>query len=153
MKHALIVYESKYGNTKRIAEAIVAGMKQAGEIDCKLITPSEAQPDELPRYDAILFGCPNHMQEPSRGVIGFIDRAAAVDLRGRISAAFDTYMGGNKGIAVVKLQRKIREKLPGLKLVAEGFSAEVKSRTGPLVDGEIVKAQEFGFRVGRTLLG
>lgn len=152
MKHVLVVYESKYGNTKRIAEAIVEGMKLAGDIDCKLIMPAEAQPDELPRYDAILFGCPNHMQEPSRGVIGFIDRSASVDLRGKVSAAFDTYMGANKGIALAKLQRKIREKLPGLKLITEGVSAEVKSRTGPLVDGEIPKAQQFGIKVGRAIL-
>ncbi|RDE13284.1 MAG: hypothetical protein C4K47_06340 [Candidatus Thorarchaeota archaeon] len=153
MKRAIVVYESKYGNTKRIAEAIVEGMKQAGEIDCRLIVPADAQPDELVHYDAILFGCPNHMQEPSRGVIGFIDRAASVDLRGKVSAAFDTYMGANKGVAVAKLQRKIREKLHGLKLVTEGFSGEVKSRTGPLVEGETARAQQFGLSVGRIILG
>jgi flavodoxin len=153
MKRALLVYESKYGNTKRIAEAIAEGIRQAGDIECKLVVPAEAQPDELLRYDAILFGSPNHMQEPSRGVTGFIDRAASVDLRGKLSAAFDTYMGANKGVAVGKLQRKIREKLRGLKLVAEGFSAEVKSRTGPLVDGEIPRAQQFGLNVGHAILG
>ncbi len=62
-------------------------------------------------------------------------------------------MGANKGIAVAKLQRKIREKLRGVKLVGEGFSAEVKSRTGPLVDGEIPKAQQFGLNVGHAILG
>ena len=153
MKRALVVYESKYGNTKRIAEAIVEGIKQAGDIECKLVSPAEAQPDELLRYDAILFGGPNHMQEPSRGVTGFLERASSVDLRGKLSAAFDTYMGANKGIAVAKLQRKIREKLRGVKLVGEGFSAEVKSRTGPLVDGEIPKAQQFGLNVGHAILG
>lgn len=153
MKRAVVIYESKYGNTKRIAEAIVEGIRQAGDIECKLLVPAEAQPDELAHYDAILFGCPNHMQEPSRGVVGFIDRAASVDLRGKVSAAFDTYMGANKGVAVTKLQRKIREKLRGLKLVPEGFSAEVKSRTGPLVDGETQRAQQFGVSVGRIILG
>jgi hypothetical protein len=67
--------------------------------------------------------------------------------------AFDTYMGANKGVAVGKMQRKIREKLHGVKLLADWFSAEVKSRTGPLVDGEIPRARQFGLSVGHAILG
>ena len=153
MKKAIVVYESKYGNTKRVAEAIIEGMKQAGEIDCKLVATGEIHTDELAKYDAALFGCPNHGQIPSRGMTTFIDRASTVDLSDKVGAAFDTYMGGNKGVAVKKLERKIREKLPGLSLIVEGHSAEVAGRQGPLLEGEIPKAIEFGKAVGQKIIG
>ncbi|RDE10717.1 MAG: hypothetical protein C4K49_12820 [Candidatus Thorarchaeota archaeon] len=152
MKTALIVYENKYGNTKRLAGAIAEGIRQAGNIECKVAAVGEVQPDELPEYDTVLFGCPNHMQGPSRGIMSFIDRAAIVDLSGKTGAAFDTYMGGNKGIAVTKLEQKIRQKLPGMRLVIPGLSAEVRSRTGPLVEEEIPRASQFGKIIGEALL-
>lgn len=152
VKTALIVYESKYGNTKRLAGAIAEGIRQAGNIECKVVSVGEVQPDELPKYEMILFGCPNHMQGPSRGLMSFIDRAAIVNLSGKTGAAFDTYMGGNKGIAVTKLELKIRQKLPGVRLVIPGLSAEVRSRTRPLVEEEIPRAGQFGKTIGEALL-
>jgi flavodoxin len=152
MKKAIIVYESLYGNTKRVAQAIKDGMEKVGNVECSIKKTSEIHTNDLLRYDAILFGGPNHNQEPARNILRFIDRATIVDLNGKIGAAFDTYTGGNIGIAVAKLETIIREKLSGMELVANGFSALVEDRRGPLANEEIPRATEFGALVGRKLL-
>ncbi len=151
MKKAIIVYESLYGNTKRVAQAIKDGMEKVGNVECSIKKTSEIHTNDLLRYDAILFGGPNHNQEPARNLLKFIDRAAIVDLNGKIGAAFDTYTGGNIGIAVAKLETIIKEKLSGMELVVDGFSALVEDRKGPLADEEIPRATEFGALVGRKL--
>ncbi len=147
MKRAIIVYESIYGNTKKVAESIAKGMKQEGNIECKVVKTGEIHhTDDLATFDIILFGCPNHNQEPARNMLKFLDRVAIVGLEGKTGAAFDTYTGGNKGVALKKLEAVIQDKLPGLNLVVEGFSALVNGRKGPLAKNEIERALDFGGR-------
>ncbi|MFW9799345.1 MAG: flavodoxin family protein [Candidatus Thorarchaeota archaeon] len=153
MKRAIVIYESIYGNTGRLALAIAEGIKRAGDIECDVVKTNEVHhTDDLVGYDAILFGCPNHNQEPARNMIKFLERAAIVELQGKIGAAFDTYTGGNKGIVVGKLEDLIREKIPGVTLAVDGFSALVEDRKGPLAAGEISQAKEFGNAIGLELL-
>lgn len=147
MKKAIIIYESVYGNTKKVAETIAESIRQVGDTECKVVKTSEIHTDELAGYDIILFGCPNHNQEPARNMTRFIERVSIVNLEGKLGAAFDTYTGGNKGIALSKLEQLIRRKLPGFVLKTEGLSIEVVDRKGPLVEGAIKNAQEYGIKI------
>lgn len=151
MKKAIIVYESLYGNTKKIAEAICAGISKVEGVDCLVKKTGEIHTDDLCDYDAILFGCPNHNQEPALNLVKFIDRASIVHLKAKIGAAFDTYTGGNKDVAVTKLEAKINDKIPGIELVAR-LSSKVTGRKGPLADDEETKAANFGTSFAKKLL-
>ena len=150
MKKAIIVYESVYGNTKKIAEAICEGINKVEGVECLIKKTGEIHTDDLSDYDAIILGCPNHNQEPALNLVKFIDRASIVHLKGKIGAAFDTYTGGNKDVAVTKLEKTIREKLPGIKL-ASSLSAKVTGRKGPLVDDEESRALDFGTQFAKKL--
>jgi flavodoxin len=150
MKKAIIVYESVYGNTKRIAEAISKGINKIDGVECEIRKTGEIHTDDLCDYDAILLGCPNHNQSPALNLVKFIDRASIVHLSGKIGAAFDTYTGGNKDVAVGKLETKIQEKLPGIELVSK-LSAKVTGRKGPLADDEENRAVEFGTQFAEKL--
>ncbi|MFW9792902.1 MAG: flavodoxin family protein [Candidatus Thorarchaeota archaeon] len=151
MKTAIIVYESVYGNTKKIAEAIRNGMNTVENIECVIKKTGEIHTDDLCDYDAIIFGCPNHNQGPALNLVRFIDRAAIVHLKAKIGAAFDTYTGGNKDVAVSKLEAKIQEKIPGISLEGR-LSAKVTGRKGPLADDEEVRAHDFGIEFGQKLV-
>jgi len=151
MKKAVIVYESLYGNTKKIAEAISEGINKVEGVECLIKKTGEIHTDDLCDYDAIIFGCPNHDQGPALNLVKFIDRAAIVHLKAKIGAAFDTYTGGNKEVAVKKLETILLEKLPGVALTGM-FSAKVTGRKGPLANGEETRAQEFGKEFGKTIL-
>lgn len=152
MKKAIIIYESVYGNTEQIAIAIAEGIRHSGNIECVVTKTGGIHTDELANYDAILLGCPNHNQEPALNMMKFIDRAHIVPLEGKIGAAFDTYTGGNKGVAVSKLEKVIRDRLTGIDLVVDGLSAKVDGRTGPLSEGELELAQDFGKEIGKRLV-
>ena len=150
MKKAVIIYESVYGNTKKIAEAISKGINEHEELESTVRKTGEIHTDELCNYDAILFGCPNHNQEPALNLLKFIDRASIVHLEGKVGAVFDTYTGGNKNVAVKKLEMKMHEKLSGIEMMGQ-LSSKVNGRKGPLADGEEKKALEFGIQFGKTL--
>ncbi len=152
MKRAVIIYESLYGNTRRVADAIARGVRGAGDITCKVVKTSELHTDEICNYDAILFGCPNHNQAPALNMIRFLERAAIVHVRNRIGGVFDTYTGGNKAVALTKLAGIVSEKFPGIELIGEGVSAKVESRKGPVLEPEIVEATNFGRIIGARLL-
>jgi flavodoxin len=151
MKKAIIIYESVYGNTKKVAESIAEGIRKTGDTECKVVKTSEVHTDNLASYDIILFGCPNHNQEPARNMTKFIDRVSVVNLEGKGGAAFDTYTGGNKGIALSKLEQLIRRKLHGFILKTRGLSIEVVDRKGPLVESAIEEAQEYGEKIVKIL--
>jgi flavodoxin len=154
MTKTIIIYESIYGNTKKVADAIAEGIRESGEIDCIIAKTGEVHhTDDLAKFDAVIFGSPNHNQEPSRNMLKFIERASIVDLDTKMGAAFDTYTGGNKGIAVKKLEQVIRQKLPCITFVIDSFSAQVEDRKGPLAEGEIDRAIEFGKQVAARVLG
>ena len=150
MKKVIIVYESVYGNTKKIAEAISEGINNIEGVECVVKKTGEIHTDDLCDYDAILFGCPNHNQGPALNLVKFIDRAAIVHLKAKIGAAFDTYTGGNKDVAVTKLETKIQEKLPGVSLEGR-LSAKVTGRKGPLADDEESRASDFGTQFAKRL--
>ncbi len=150
VKKVIIVYESVYGNTQKIAEAISKGIKEHAELESVVKKTGEIHTDDLCDYDAILFGCPNHNQGPALNLLKFIDRASIVHLNAKTGAVFDTYTGGNKDVAAKKLEARVHEKLPGIQLIGR-LSSKVTGRKGPLADNEEEKALEFGIQFGQKL--
>ncbi len=151
MFKTIVVYESVYGNTKLIAEEIGKGISNSGDTEVRVVKPSEIHTDQLLAYDAILLGCPNHNQKPANNLVKFIERASIVHPKCKIGAAFDTYTGGNRGVALNKLEKIIEDKLPGIECVMSGLSCKVEGRKGPLADGERERAFEFGVSLAKKL--
>jgi|UniRef100_A0A7V3JA91 flavodoxin len=151
MVKVIVVFESNYGNTKRVAETIVEGMKDVGEIEASVRELKEVDRNEILEYDAVLLGSPNHMGGPTRGIKGFIDKLGELRLEGKMFAVFDTYMGKDFGKAVKKMEKRINEKVPGLKQIAAGLSVKVHGMKGPIVEGELPKCKEFGKNVAALL--
>jgi len=132
-----VVYDTKYGNTKLLAEAIVEGMKEVEGIETAISDVEEVNLENLADYDAILIGSPNHMGGPVRGIKKLIDKLGKLDLRAKWAAVFDTYVGGDFEKAVKKMEKRIAEKVPGLKLIASGLSIRVEGMKGPIVDEDL----------------
>ncbi len=151
MTKVIVVYESKYGNTKLVAETIIEGMKKVKGIETVLNELKKVDLNEIPDYDAILVGSPNHFGGPTRGVKKFIDKLGKLNLKGKLAAVFETYMGGNFEKAAKKMEKKINEKVPGLKLVAPGLSIKVQGMKGPILEGELPKCKEFGNKIATQM--
>lgn len=151
MTRALIVYESKYGNTKLAAEKIAEGMSEISGGEAMLIEVKKVDLGQIARYDVILVGSPNHMGQATSSIRKFIDKLGELNLEGKQAAVFDTYQGGDFEKAVKKMEKQIGQKAPALKLIAPGLSIRVDRMKGPISDGELPKCKEFGAMIATRM--
>jgi hypothetical protein len=163
---ALVVYESMYGNTHLIAEAIARGLRSAGEV--QLASVADARYEDVHRYDLVVVGGPTHahgmtrpetreramaafrlesghrLLEPNAGGMGlraWLDMLGLCDVN---AAAFDTRLHGpavltgqaSKGIAAMLHNH-------GFLVVTEPASFLV-DRHDHLLVGEELQAERWG---------
>jgi flavodoxin I len=149
---SFIVYDSKYGNTKTVAENIMQALTDEG-IETDIGYAKEVEPQKLLCFDALIFGSPNHMGKPSRTITKFLDSLVEIQLNAKAAAAFDTYFQRerNFGKAMRKLEKHISQRLPDVALVTPGLSVRVAGVNGPIVEGELPKAKEFGKKLAERL--
>lgn len=151
MVKVFVVYDTKYGNTKLVAEKIVEGMREVEGIDTAISDVEEVDLEKVADYDAILIGAPNHLGGPSWTISKFIDKLGKLDLKAKWVAVFDTYIKGDFEKAVKKMEKRINEKIPSLYLITSGLSIRVDGMKGPITDGEIPKCKEFGKKIATQL--
>lgn len=147
MVKVLVVYDTKYGNTKLVAEAIVEGLEGADGMETVIRDVEDLKLDDIPDFDAVLIGSPNHMGGPVRGINRFIDRLGELDVEGKKAAVFDTYLGGDFNKAVSKMEARVKNRAPGLELISPGLSVKVEGMRGPVADGELPKCRDFGEKI------
>ncbi len=148
-----VIYDSKYGNSASVAESIVGGLRQASNVEVAISYAKKTTPQALKGYDVLIIGAPNHMGKPSRTITKFVDSLTDSQLDAKCFAVFDTYFQRerNKGKAVRKLEKHINKRLPKLALLAEGVSVKVLGVNGPIPDGELAQAVEFGKKIADIL--
>lgn len=148
-----VVYDSKYGNTKVVAENILEGLKQVDGIEADIGYAKDVDIQRLTGYDALILGAPNHMANPSRTMKKFVDKLAELELKAKSVVIFGTYSGRlrNNDRAVKKLEKIVEKKLPNLKLTSPSLSVKVNGVTGPLFEGESAKCIDFGTRTANQL--
>jgi flavodoxin-like protein len=156
---SLVVYESWFGNTRRVAEEIAAALAQEG--DAEVVSVDEPLP-ALEAVDLLVVGAPTHIHglsskrsregaltqgahgEPGIGVRGWID-SLPEGTCGPRAAAFDTRAHKPVwlvGSAARGIARRLRGQ--GYTLVAEPESFFVHGTPGPLEEGELERAEEWG---------
>ena len=130
---ALVVYDSQYGNTERIAQAI-------GEaIGSQVARVGDVSPTELEELDLLIVGSPTHGGWYTPGVKDLLE--ALPLLEGLKVAAFDTRTASlwNRllpfGYAAPRIARKMEGSGGNLQAPPEGFV--VLGTEGPLKDGEL----------------
>lgn len=159
----LVAYDTKYGNTQRVAELIADGLKAAGA-ETVVENMKKVNFDEVGGFDAILMGSPNHFGgRPTRTFKKFVDKLRKADLTAKSLAAFDTYMGQKDEQEVIypggvefqkalrRMEAHLKDKLPHLKLISPGLSIAVGGMKGPILDAELPKCNEFGQKIATQL--
>jgi len=159
---ALVIFDTNFGNTKIIAEAIA---KEFGD-DTKAISVSDFNVGELEGIDLLVVGSPIIGWKPSERMGKFLASLSLVvgspivgwepsertgkvlaslnknQLKGIKAVAFDTrvkvfYHGDAGG----KISRKLKD--AGAEIIAKPQAFFVQEKEGPLVDGEAEKAAEW----------
>ncbi len=149
----LIVYETKYGNTKKAAETIGESINEAGN-EITVVKVDAVEMDSIKNYGAIVIGSPTYASSQAKSIKKFITSLSVEEDVNIV--VFDTHTGDGKstgGImrrAVKKMEKQI-EKNPKLKKVMGGLQVAVKGIKGPLIDGELDKCKEFGKELAKKL--
>ncbi len=151
MVKVFVVYDTKYGNTKLVAEKIVEGMREIEGIETAISDVKDVALERVAGYDAILIGGPAHFGAPTRTINRFIDKLSKLDLEAKWAAVFDTYIKADFEMAVKKMETRINEKVPRLKLIVSGLSTKVNGMEGPIAEGELPKCLDFGKKIATQL--
>jgi NAD(P)H dehydrogenase (quinone) len=100
MAKGIVIYYSRSGNTKEMAESVAKAMKDADlPTDCKSVDKVKA--DDLLDYDAIVIGSPTYYGQMAGPIKELIDETVSFHgkLDGKIGAAFSSSAnigGGNE---------------------------------------------------------
>jgi len=91
MKKVLIAYDSRTGNTKKMAEFIAEGVRISGhETELEKITAIKNE-KALRGYDAYVFGCPTYHRDMTNGMKTFLFLVQKAELKGKVGGAFGSH--------------------------------------------------------------
>ena len=95
MPKILVVYDSKSGNTKAMAQAVAKGAQQAGGLKVTIKSAEETKNTDLLAADDIIMGSPTYFGQMSATLKTLIDESVAIhhQLTGKVGGAF-TNSGG-----------------------------------------------------------
>ena len=144
---ALIVYDSVYGNTEKIAKAIGGAITG----DVKVLRIGEVNPSGLESIDLLIIGSPTQGGRPTPAIQGFLNKVSEPLLKGINVAAFDTRFStrwvGGFGYAAGRIADRLKRNGGTLLASPEGFF--VKGKEGPLKEGELERAAIWAKEVAK----
>ena len=173
---AIVVYESMYGNTHTIAEAVADGLRRSTP-DVAVVPVGKASAELMQSADVVVVGAPTHvhgMSRPSTRAsaveaankpetqltldadahgLGVRDWLAVIGPSTALAAAFDTRMPGPSaftGRASHAIDRHLRRHGFGRIAAPESFLVDKQNH---LLPGESDRAREWGNALAATVLG
>lgn len=147
----LILFESFFGNTEKIARAIGAAL---GVSDSDIVRVTDVKPGQLEAVELLIVGAPTRAFQASPDTKAFLKSLPANSLSGKKVAAFDTRgdMTGNVpgflklmaklfGYAAEPVNKQLVKKGGTQAQSPAGFI--VLESEGPLKDGELERAADW----------
>jgi len=143
--NSLVIYASRTGNTRQLAEAIAETLRPRGTVE---LLAAEAAPAAIPDgTDLVVIGGPTEAHGMTPPLKEFFDRLEPDALAGIAAAGFDTrlrlpsWLSGSaaEGIVDHLNRRNARVVVP-----AESF---LVTRTPALEEGELERARNWAFTV------
>jgi flavorubredoxin len=143
MGKALVVYASRTGQTKRIAELIAEGIRMAGQ-EAELVDASRIrEPSQLEGFDAYVFGSATYHGEMLPSMKQLLFMAEKAGLKGKVGGSFGAF--GWSGEAPERIYQTMKNVF-GMEMV--GDSLRLKSAA---LEGGVQMAQGYGRDVGAKL--
>jgi flavodoxin I len=153
----LVIYDSEFGNTEKIAEAIG---KALGE-ETQVTHVEKISADHLHEYELVIAGSPTQGGRPTPLVKEFLSRIPDGSLKNVKVTGFDTriasagqsfmmkFFMGILGFAAGRIARRLEAK--GGQLVKEPEGFIVDGKEGPLHAGEIERAEAWAYTIAQTV--
>lgn len=153
---ALIVYDSAYGNTGKIAKAIGSAIP----CETKIVRAGETGISALGKFDILIVGSPTHAGRPTNATKDFLEKIPPNALKNTKAASFDTRASIKGqgafiralinffGYAAPHIAKGLQKKGANLIASPEGFV--VKGKEGPLENGELERAAGWAGKLCRA---
>jgi flavodoxin len=144
--HALVVYDTNYGNTRVVAEVIATELGH-GTSTLNVADLTEAS---LAGVDVLVVGSPINGWRPTEAMQAFLRSLAPGSLAGVRAAAFDTRIQlFIHGDAAAKISAALHA--AGATIVAKPQGFVVEGTEGPLAAGQTGKAGAWAAFIGAEL--
>ena len=160
---ALVVYESMWGNTEQIARAVAAGLGESHQVE--VLDVAEAPTNPGPDVQLIVAGGPTHafsMSKPASradahtrgaqhgsagvGLREWLDQLPAGDHH-QVIATFDTKVSKVRYLPGAARSAGKAAAEHGYRRAAHAESFLVQDMEGPLVEGELERATQWGRQI------
>ena len=155
MPKVLIVYYSRTGNTRRMAELIAEGVRREKNVDVEVKPVQETKVEELLNVDGVIIGSPTYYGSMAAEIKKFLDDSVKFHgkLEGKVGGAFSSsanIAGGNETTIMSILQS----------LLIHGMIVQGSSKGdhyGPVAIGEPDERSknlciEYGQRIAKLVL-
>lgn len=150
---SLVIYDSLYGNTEKIAQTIGNTIGTEGEVE--IVRVGNVNPNQLAGIELMVVGSPTQQFRSTAAMKNFLNTIPQNGLKGIKVAAFDTRLTLREiekspplpffvrifGYAAERIANQLKKK--GGELVASGEGFYVEGMKGPLVDGELERAEKW----------
>ena len=147
---SIVIYDSLYGNTEKVAQSIGHALSELGEVS--VLRVGQANIDLLTGADLLVVGSPTQKFRPTLGMNTFLNSIPKNGLKGFRVAAFDTRLTKAEidkmpplpffvqlfGYAAGRIAKQLVSKGSKLLIPPEGFL--VQGMQGPLVEAELERA-------------
>jgi flavodoxin len=158
MAKALVIYDSFFGNTERIAQSI--GNALGRPEDVGILRVVDVKPEHLAGLKLLIVGSPTRAFSPSPAIKRFLKRIQKDGLKGVKVAAFDTRVTDEEidsavfilrifvnifGYAAKPIADRLMKKGGQLIAPPEGFF--VQGMEGPLKEGELERASDWAKKI------
>lgn len=135
---AIVVFDSNFGNTKRVADHIA---EQLGNGTAS-VSVNDLTNHSLDDVNLLVVGSPINAWRPTQKIATFLSNLNYAKTKGMKAAAFDTrvqfFLSGN---AAKKMTRALKS--AGTEVIVPPIGFYVKGNEGPLLEGEMEKVDEW----------
>ena len=145
---SVVVYGSRSGNTRGIAQAIAGALEEYGPV--RLVAAEDASATVWDQCDLLVVGGPTEGRHASPPVRAFFDRLPSHALCGLDAAAFDTRLAWPRmlsGSAALEIRRHLVD--AGADMVADPESFKVSGKPS-LFYGELERAPIWARKVAQA---
>ncbi len=145
----LVLYDSKYGNTKKVANALIRGL-EAGDNIVDSCSIHEYEIENILFYDVIGIGCPTHNRGMSKAMKAFMKKLQKINLQGKKAFVFETRLNvplaGSSGKKIMKHVIKMK-----MKILHVLITGTVVAQDGPLEINTLKIMEQIGLKIAVVL--
>ncbi|WXG42301.1 MAG: flavodoxin family protein [Candidatus Freyarchaeum deiterrae] len=149
MKKAIVIYDTIYGNTEKVAKELASGMEEQG-VKVDIANVQKVDIKKLEEYDLLAFGGPTHKLGISDSMKDFLEKLKNVEVKGKKAFAFDTRVRIRvAGSAAKKIEKELKKLR--MSIVKSYSSAIVLGREGPLEEGTEERFRKIAGEIAKLI--